>query len=491
MFDKNFYPTTRSTYDLMNVNPFGKTILEPHGGAGHLIDYLKADGAKHILTCELNHELAQISMRKAHFLKPDFLNVVSIEIAHVDQIVMNPPFDNADKHILHAFDIAPAGCEIFALANSETTNNPYSKTRKQLLALINDYGKETNIGQVFTDADRKTNVDTTFIYLKKPDQDSDFGDFFTNEQDDAFGNEEGGLIQHNEIRAIVQSYVQAIKDFRTFKIHADTLQNSLSRLGISAPIKVEVSYDKGVTDEDKFIKEIQKKAWSFIFAKVGAEKYLTKGVKEDLHKFIEQNQSTPFTMKNIYLMLDVLVQTRSQTLNRALVEAIDYYTKHTHENRYQVEGWKTNAGHCLNEKFIINYIATPKYNGGLEITYYGDTHERLEDLIKVICFISGKDYSEIEPMTWASCPKPFNFSGNDAHWDSISKTLDHSLPKDRHSRPDGYNRFTANQWYESEFFMFKVFKKRTMHLKFKDKKIWETLNRAYAKSKGQVLPERM
>jgi hypothetical protein len=36
-----------------------------------------------------------------------------------------------------------------------------------------------------------------------------------------------------------------------------------------------------------------------------------------------------------------------------------------------------------------------------------------------------------------------------------------------------------------------VFKKGTMHLAFKDKKIWETLNRAYAKSKGQVLPEKL
>lgn len=44
---------------------------------------------------------------------------------------------------------------------------------------------------------------------------------------------------------------------------------------------------------------------------------------------------------------------------------------------------------------------------------------------------------------------------------------------------------------ESHFFMFKVYLKGTMHLKFKDKKIWETLNRAYAKAKGQTLPEKL
>lgn len=41
------------------------------------------------------------------------------------------------------------------------------------------------------------------------------------------------------------------------------------------------------------------------------------------------------------------------------------------------------------------------------------------------------------------------------------------------------------------FFDFKGFKKGTMHLKFKDKKVWEMLNRRYAKIKGQVLPEKI
>jgi len=490
MFNKNFYPTPRHVYDLMNVKPFNKIVLEPHGGAGHLIDYLKEDGAKKILTCELDPELALIAKSKAQFITNDFLSLSALDIAHVDQIVMNPPFDHAEKHILHAWDIAPSGCEIFALCNTETITNDYSKTRKQLSALLVN-GNCTHIGSSFSNADRQTDVQTSIIYLKKPDQQSDFGDFFSDEQDEAFGNEEGGIITHNEIRSIVQSYVQAIKDYRSFQTHAKELQNSLSRLNISAPVKVEITYDKGVTTEEQFIKELQKKSWSFVFAKVKAEKYLTKGVKEDLNKFIEQNQSTPFTMKNIYTMLDILIQTRSQTLERALVEAVDYYTKYTHENRYQVEGWKTNAGHCLNEKFIINYIAKPKYQGGLEISYYGDIHERLEDLIKVICFILATDYSEIQPMTWASCPKPFVFSGNDAHYDPISKSYNNSLPKDRYSRPDGYNRFIANQWYTSHFFTFKVFKKGTMHIKFNDKKIWEALNRAYAKSKGQVLPEKL
>jgi hypothetical protein len=46
-------------------------------------------------------------------------------------------------------------------------------------------------------------------------------------------------------------------------------------------------------------------------------------------------------------------------------------------------------------------------------------------------------------------------------------------------------------WYDWGFFEVKVFKKGTMHLKFKDEKVWENLNRKYAKIKGQVLPEKI
>lgn len=492
MFNPNFYPTPKHVYNKMDVNPNGKTILEPHGGAGHLIDFLKDDGAKHILTCETDIKLAEIAMRKAHFLKPDFLDVVSLEISHIDIIVMNPPFDNADKHIIHAFDIAPPGCEIFALVNSETINNQFSKSRQRLATIIKDFGTSYSIGRAFSSAERMTNIDISVIKIIKPSEEqSEFGDFFSMDEDEAFGSESNGLIQFNEIRSIVQSYVQSIKDYRSFKVQATSLQNSLSRLNISAPIKVEITYDKGVTDEVSFTKEIQKKAWSFVFQKVKAEKYLTKGVKEDLNKFIEQNQQYPFTMKNIFAMLDVLMQTRSQTLNKALVEAVDHYTMYTSENRYNVEGWKTNSGHCLNEKFIVNRLANLKYKGGLEFTYYHDYMDRLNDLIKVICFITGTDYDSLTPITWASCPKPYVYSGQDAFWDSELKQYDFSKPRDFNSRPDGINRFEPNKRYSSHFFEFKMFKKQTVHFKFKDKKVWEALNRAYAKAKGQVLPEKL
>ena len=42
-------------------------------------------------------------------------NGQSEQISHIDFIVMNPPFSNADKHILHALKLHRAGCKIIAL----------------------------------------------------------------------------------------------------------------------------------------------------------------------------------------------------------------------------------------------------------------------------------------------------------------------------------------------------------------------------------------
>ena len=51
-------------------------------------------------------------------MNADFLTVKSEQISHIDFIVMNPPFSNADKHILHAYEIAPEKVQKYYRHNS-------------------------------------------------------------------------------------------------------------------------------------------------------------------------------------------------------------------------------------------------------------------------------------------------------------------------------------------------------------------------------------
>ena len=144
-------------------------------------------------------------------------------------------------------------------------------------------------------------------------------------------------------------------------------------------------------------------------------------------------------------------------MQRAIVEAVDNFTKYTHENRYGVEGWKTNEGHLLNIKIIADYVAGFEFGNNLRVrTYNSRQVDYIIDLFKALCFITGTDFATI----------PTVYKINE-------------------------QKLIPNTWYEWGFFEFKVFKKGTGHFKFKDHKVWEKLNRAYAKAKGQVLPEKM
>jgi hypothetical protein len=106
----------------------------------------------------------------------------------------------------------------------------------------------------------------------------------------------------------------------------------------------------------------------------------------------------------------------------------------------------------LNKKFITERVAEVSFSG-FQICYSSYSVERLDDLNKALCYITGTEYNSIPRL------------------------------RDVDSKP------MPNLWYEWGFFDFKVFKKGTGHFKFKDEKVWEQLNRTYAKIKEQVLPE--
>ena|SRR5690606_7168303 len=115
MFNKDFFPTPKSVLEQMNIDCYGKRCLEPSAGKGDIVDFLKADGAASVEACEINKDLQSILSRKCSIINSDFLKVKQEEISHIQLIIMNPPFSADETHILHAFEIAPEGCNRFTL----------------------------------------------------------------------------------------------------------------------------------------------------------------------------------------------------------------------------------------------------------------------------------------------------------------------------------------------------------------------------------------
>lgn len=457
MFHEEFYPTPPEVIQLMQLDCKNKVILEPHAGKGNIVDYCIQNGAKEVLSIEINKDLQHIVKQKSSLIGEDFFMCKPEQISHINAIYMNPPFSNADKHILHAWEIAPDGCEIITLCNYSTIERRMGR----LSVLIRDYGITENLGDCFTEAERTTGVEVGLIKLYKPNnnKENEFEGFFMDEEEE---EQQGiGIMGYNEVRALVNRYVYSMKSFDVMHEHVTNLNNTTKDIGLSS-ISLSVGYDKNVTSKSDFSKILQKQSWNHIFNKMNMEKYVTSGVMKDINKFVETQVKVPFTMKNIYKMLEIIVGTRQQTFDRALEEAIDNFTKHHHENRFGVEGWKTNSGHMLNKKFIVEGIVETSWGGGaLQVRHGAYSLNRIDDLVKVICNITGKDYNTIGSLY------RFNFD----------KDHTKSFPLE------------SNKWFDWGFFEIKCFKKGTMHFKFKDLNDWYKLNKAYGELKGFTLSE--
>ena len=118
IFNQDFYPTPENVIaDMLKMSDIqGKIILEPSAGVGNIVDYLQKAGAKEVIACEINDKFRAVLSGKCEIVGDDFLSMAKERISHIDMIVMNPPFSMAKDHILHAWEIAPDGCEIISLS---------------------------------------------------------------------------------------------------------------------------------------------------------------------------------------------------------------------------------------------------------------------------------------------------------------------------------------------------------------------------------------
>ena len=509
IFDnKDFYPTPTHVLDYMlsGVEIEGKVILEPSAGSGAILDYCSRLGAKELLCCEIHPDLAIIAGQKGRLLERDFLDLTSDRIVHVNLIVMNPPFSADEKHIIHAYEIAPEGCTIISLLNTETLSNSYTRSRDVLKRLVRDHGFSSDLGSVFEDADRKTSVGISMVTLHKPrtSEETEFADFF-DMNDEGEEDSDAGVMGYNKIRSVVNRYVGAVKMFDKVMESNEAINSLISPISASARITFgafQSRSDRNGTEavsRETFKKELQKSAWRVMFKELDVEKYLTESIKNDLNKFIEMQEAVPFTMGNIYAFARLVVGTHKSRMEKVLVEAFERICSFANTNNTAGEGWKTNSDYKINKKFIHPYACEhdsrwPKPN--INISYrFGD---RFEDIIKALCVITGENYEEQVPMRLflnyrfhILNDKGKVLTGYDYHFDD----KDRAIQKKQAIERDGFEASILEtnpywgEWNDWGFFRVKCFKKGTAHFEFKDEKVWELFNRRVAEIKGWRLPE--
>lgn len=472
LFTENadFYPTPTDVINTMMLGEdiLGKTILEPSAGSGNIVSWLKDNGAGDVIACEKDKTLQKLLAGKCELISDDFLSVTSDQVSHVDYIVMNPPFSDGTRHIKHAFDIAPAGCTVISLCNSSNLERRYSSERQELYELVELYGCSEYLGTVFDTAERKTNVGVSLIKLYKTGEDEDefTNYFFSNEDDLLDKNETEGIVQYNVVRDMVNRYTSAVKLFDETMEAANKI-NDVAKFSDSkfdyVPIRfatVDINGNAVSISRQQYKKQLQKYYWRIIFNKLNMDKYATNGLREQINKFVEKQVNVPFTMHNIYQVINMVVQTTGQRMDKALLEAFDLICSFSAENSTAGEKWKTNANYMINRKFIVPYMTDydARYRTLYEYMslYYGGNVTRIEDVIKALCYITGTNYDNITNL------RDFVYRNN----------------------------LSYGTWYEWAFFRIKGFKKGTMHFEFTDEEVWIRFNQQVAKQRGWVLPKK-
>lgn len=465
LFDEEFYPTPTEVIDRMmkDEDVSGKHVLEPSAGSGNIVDWLYNHGADNVIACEQDEKLRRILQGKCDLISDDFFKLTSADVSHVDYIVMNPPFSNADKHILHAWEIAPAGSTIIALCNSETLIRTYSESRKVLKETISLNGSRTDLGSAFSRAERRTDVDVSLIKLYKFGAGSnEFDGYFEGEDYAELQAGTDGLMKYDVVRDIVNRYVQAVRLFDRVDEAAKEI-NDLVSFNTCFQIKfkaVDLSNNVGIITRERFKKELQAASWKFLINQFDMRRFVTSKVYEDINKFVETQQHVPFTMRNVYKMLNRIVAESGDRMKKSLEEAFDLICSFSAENSTAGETWKTNANYMVNRKFIVPRMCTyQEYgytNDYVRLNTWGTN--RTEDIYKALCYITGTP---------------------------VSNDYNHSF--DAFIRKNNLN---WGEWYEWGFFRFKCFKKGTIHFEFKDEDVWYKFNQEVAKSRGWSLPKK-
>lgn len=472
-----FYPTPQniiremlSPYygELANMRYFngsGKFILEPSAGKGDILDYLNKFAQvdkKYLLAVEVQPELQAVLTEKGYKLvDTDFLEYGGDD--HFNMVLMNPPFHEAEKHILHAWDILPDG-DLCAVLNAETLRNPHTHAREMLGRLVRDFSLQEPkfIRDGFTQAERRTKVETAIIWLRKPAQDTlpDF-DYTAFEKEGRVSDEEfsaSPLAHFDQIETLVARYNAAIRITK----EQHKLEKALRFYLADVRDGAQDDRKANVTLQDKLL-SIKQDFWKYIFEKTRLGNVVTSDFKKKFTAYRTQTESIAFTVKNIRAVLEMFFENHGLIMQECINQVFDDATKYHEKNVVHHEGWKTNKSYKVARKIIMprGLRYDPKFDD-FDLIYIDTDFYR--DLDLIMCMLSGQRIENVKTVT-------------DTLHDHFS-----GLKQQRWGRGD--YQLAWNSAIQSTFFDIRIFKKGTVHLEFRDETLWQNFNVAAAKGKG-------
>ena len=483
MFNASFYPTPATVARTMlsgldGLDLASRTVLEPSAGKGDLADviasamnfsgYYRGDEQyrSQVHCIEIEPELQATLRGKGYpLVGTDFLNFWPDE--RYDLIVMNPPFADAEKHLLHAWEILDSG-DILCLLNEQMLLNPCSASRELLNTIVSEHGTVTPLGACFAQAERRTDVCISLVRLTKARQEPFFGfssaGMEEEEQATLTNNArlESEVATRNLVGNMVANYTQCRELFARIASLTQELGHYSSRfercggealLEALKPLMGTKASAKGHQQAyNTFVRDLKKAAWGEVFRRTEMHNLVSAGVRRDMDQLLKANERMAFSEDNIAAMLESLFLSRGAILRQCVVEAFDHMTRYYKDNRVHVEGWKTNESWKVNERVVLPNVIDVVWN--IRVKY--EKEWLLNDIDRAMAFLEGKKLDNVERTVVAALEQLFKEYGS-----AFSGVL-----------------------FKSTYFEMRCYKKGTLHMKFRDRKLWERFNLVAAEGKN-------
>lgn len=422
----------------------------------------------------LHYELARLKHTDVHIVHDDFLTFDSRK--SYDLILMNPPFANGDEHLLKAIEMqSRSGGDICCILNAETLRNLFSNRRRYLANKLQELGAEvTFLTEAFADAERKTDVDIAIVKLSIPEPklNSNIYDRLraaAEVEETAYADVTDLTVADFMTRIVTHYNVEVdagLTLIREYKALSPYILGSLSKddryntPNLTLTVGTADRYAK--LSENKYIELTRQKYWDALFTNKEFTGQLTSNLREKYQKEVSKMSAYDFTLFNIQQVLTQMNAEMGQGIQDTIVKLFDRMTEahswypECQKNVHYYNGWKTNKVHKINSKVIL------PVNG-----MFGD-------------------------YSWEKAAS-FNLRRAESVISDIEKVFDYldgnmTASVDLHGVLERAHKEGQTKNIPCKYFDVTLYKKGTMHIKFRDQALVDRFNVYCCGKKGWLPP---
>lgn len=276
-----------------------------------------------------------------------------------DAIVMNPPFAEGEKHLLHALELIKDGGQVVCLLNAQTLRNLCTNARRILVKKLAELNaKITFENAAFSDAERTTDVEIALINVKIPKEVNADASFILQ------GLKKAEKIEVNDAPsqdAVAKSdpIDRAVEQYN-FEINAGLqLYREYEAISACTKTQVELQVCGDAFEPNTFVKNVRRVYWESFFKNDEFRGRLTSNLADTFADLVEDAAKYEFCRENIDLILHKMAPLMENALESTIDSLFETLTcEHSwypecQNNIHYYNGWAHNKAHMVNTSKVI------------------------------------------------------------------------------------------------------------------------------------------